>query len=88
MKPHSFVLFLLLVPFVVVFSSGCCSPSSLVPHPSSLLSISINVQLGGTRTDPSISTRNDLGAMATQTHTLPVDAASTAGATSLSIPTP
>jgi len=79
-------LIIALAILLVIMLNGCCSSPW---HPTdgwSVSLININVQLGGSRTDPTITTRNTLGTNATQTHTLPVDADQTAGATSLSIP--
>lgn len=67
---------------------GCCSDPAGRCQGWSVSIISINVQLGGTRTDPSITTRNDLGQNSTQMHTLPVESNPTAGATSASLTSP
>jgi hypothetical protein len=70
---------------IIVMLTGCCSNG----HPTDGWSISlvnVSIQLGGSRTDPTITTRNTLGTNAIQTHTLPVEASQTAGATSLSVP--
>lgn len=66
--------------------SGCATPPGRTGEGWSFCLISINVQLGGSRTDPTINTRNEIGPNGTQTHTLPVTNDQTAGATSLSLP--
>ena len=71
---------------VMLFCCGCCSTPG---HPAGGWSVSlvnVTVQLGGSRTDPTIVTRNELGPDSVQTHTLPVRAEQTAGATSAGVP--
>lgn len=78
----------LCIVMVALACAGCVSavPGSRAGWSFSL--VNITVQLGGSRTDPAIDTLNNLEPNATQTHTLPVTADQTAGATSVSLPTP
>lgn len=65
--------------------SGCVSAPPGSRSGWSVSLVNITVQLGGSRTDPAIDTINTLAPNATQTHTLPVDAQQTAGATSATV---
>ena len=80
-------LIIALAILLIVMLAGCCSQPG---HPDgggwSVSLVNITVQLGGSRTDPTITTRNELGEGAVQTHTLPVRAEQTAGATSAGVP--
>lgn len=79
-------LIIALVILLVVMLAGCCSAPG---HPAGGWSVSlvnVTVQLGGSRTDPTIVTRNEVGDGAVQTHTVPVRAEQVAGATSAGIP--
>ena len=78
-------LIIALAIVVAVMLSGCCSGPE---HPGAGWSVSlvnITVQLGGSRTDPTITTRNVVGPNAVQTHSVPVKETQSAGATSIPV---
>lgn len=72
--------------FPLLLLSGCASPPGAQREGWSFCLVSINIQLGGSRTDPIVSTRNELGPNATQTHTLPMAQDQAAGATGIPLP--
>jgi len=78
----------LLALVLAMLMSGCVSAPPGARSGWNFSLVNVTVQLGGSRTDPSIDTINTIGPNGQQTHTLPVDADQTAGATSLAIPTP
>jgi len=83
-------LIIALVMLLLVMLSGCCSGGGegQPGRPSegwSVSLINITVQLGGTRTDPTIQTKNEVGPNAIQTHILPVDSVQKAGATNVGL---
>ena len=73
---------------LAMLMSGCVSAPPGSHSGWSFSLVNITVQLGGSRTDPTIDTINTVGPNGRQTHTLPVDADQTAGATSLAVPMP
>jgi hypothetical protein len=73
----------LLALVLAMLMSGCVSAPPGARAGWSVSLVSITVQMGGTRTDPTIETINTVGPNGQQTHTLPVTAEQTAGATSI-----
>jgi hypothetical protein len=81
-------LIIALAIVVLVMLSGCCSGDP-AGRPGdggwSISLVNITVQLGGSRTDPTITTRNEVGPNAVQTHSVPVKETQSAGATSIPV---
>lgn len=75
----------LLALVLAMLMSGCVSAPPGARAGWSISLVNITVQMGGTRTDPTVDTINTVGPNGQQTHTLPVDADQTAGATSATV---
>jgi len=68
----------LLALLAVLLLTGCVAPQPGQPRSFTLLSIEINAQIGGSRTDPAIDVYNKLAEGAIQSKDLPIDYSSTA----------